>query len=971
MDTASPSDPPVYDKVVNPTLTNLWRWSTTDFDAAGRPLVVTAKSKTLEVSKIRYAYQGDRTLATPDNAVGTGGTAGRTITGLDAWGQPRFVAQYQDSAATILADRATYTYTGTGPLDTLTKDLGAGTGGSQSWDYDYDWAGRRTHTSDPDTGDTSTEYDENSNPWVVTVPDGADSGAGGTRQLTTTYDVLDRPTFLKDSGKVLSSWTYYASDDTTAAKRGMLATATSHSDALGDFTTSIPGYTVNGPSSVTYTYPADLLGTGAGTESKTVSYTYNDNGQVATTTLPAAAGLTTPLTISHTYTTNAAPFSIKTGSTGDITLANYIYDNHNRTTGLHSVMPSPSTEGLRRDYDWDLGTGGLKELKGSTTGGTQLLKLEYAYDSLGNPQRIAATSPKGTNGAQVTGAWCYTYDGLSRLATGQTGTPNTGNGCADDTLKSELATGPRYDVGYGYLKDRLRTSSTKVAGLPASTVTYGYDPAHPHQATSLTADLPTAATEPIQPTLGALAYDNAGRVTTWSRNELSPSQALVAASTVTSTYDERGNLAKTVTANAATPPVATETVDHAYDSGGLRIARRVTTPTGITTTLYLGDAEITRQTTLANAQGTLTATRMLNTQAGTPLGIQNNDGSYDWLLADQQHSVRLARHVETNRWINYHPYGDPVGESSALPAGRGYLNKTHDPGGDIRLDHRAYSPTLNILTTPDPLLAPGDPQSANPYAYARNNPITGMDPSGLKEENIRNGGNPCESLQCIVTVEPQPEPEDDGCGMSLPCHYDHFGAAVNDNSVIGAPYENSAMPVDQDGDIDMGAVKNQAIMGATADLGMLCLFAPSVCASIATSIAESVPGAEGAGGVGGAAGASGLFAGLRRLFGRGSLSALEQGAAKVPSAWGGGIPNTKGVGTRWFDPAAPQKNGIRIDAGIPGSSWPSQQVDHVVVRSGGQVLGPDAKPIVGSIKDNPQAHIPLSEWLNWRSWNAL
>lgn len=76
------------------------------------------------------------------------------------------------------------------------------------------------------------------------------------------------------------------------------------------------------------------------------------------------------------------------------------------------------------------------------------------------------------------------------------------------------------------------------------------------------------------------------------------------------------------------------------------------------------------------------------------------------------------------------------------------------------------------------------------------------------------------------------------------------------------------------------------------------------------------------------------------------------------------------VGTRWFDPAAPKANGIRVDQGIPGSSWTSQQVDHVVVRSGGRVLGPDGKPIVGSLKDNPQAHIPVADWLNWTSWNA-
>ena len=99
-------------------------------------------------------------------------------------------------------------------------------------------------------------------------------------------------------------------------------------------------------------------------------------------------------------------------------------------------------------------------------------------------------------------------------------------------------------------------------------------------------------------------------------------------------------------------------------------------------------------------------------------------------------------------------------------------------------------------------------------------------------------------------------------------------------------------------------------------------------------------------------------------------SALEQGAAKVPSAWGDGAANTKGVGTKWSDPSEPQANRIRIDDGVPGSAWPRQQVDHVVVHSGGRILGPDGEPIVGSLRDNPQAHIPLSDWLNWSSWNA-
>ncbi|MEU6831520.1 hypothetical protein ABZ894_22970 [Nocardia beijingensis] len=97
----------------------------------------------------------------------------------------------------------------------------------------------------------------------------------------------------------------------------------------------------------------------------------------------------------------------------------------------------------------------------------------------------------------------------------------------------------------------------------------------------------------------------------------------------------------------------------------------------------------------------------------------------------------------------------------------------------------------------------------------------------------------------------------------------------------------------------------------------------------------------------------------------------QQAVDKVPKEWGEGQPNRKKEGQRWLDPDNPNGNGIRIDKGDPNSPNPSQRVDHVVVRSEGKVLGPDGQPIPpgSSIKDHPEAHIPLDEWLKWKSWD--
>jgi len=95
----------------------------------------------------------------------------------------------------------------------------------------------------------------------------------------------------------------------------------------------------------------------------------------------------------------------------------------------------------------------------------------------------------------------------------------------------------------------------------------------------------------------------------------------------------------------------------------------------------------------------------------------------------------------------------------------------------------------------------------------------------------------------------------------------------------------------------------------------------------------------------------------------------QEASEKIPDDWGDPLPNTKSTGLKWEDPNN-QGNGVRIDLGNPDSQFPSQQVDHVVVRSNGKILGPDGNPIVGRLAANPQAHIPLTQWLKWPSWNS-
>jgi X-X-X-Leu-X-X-Gly heptad repeat protein len=94
----------------------------------------------------------------------------------------------------------------------------------------------------------------------------------------------------------------------------------------------------------------------------------------------------------------------------------------------------------------------------------------------------------------------------------------------------------------------------------------------------------------------------------------------------------------------------------------------------------------------------------------------------------------------------------------------------------------------------------------------------------------------------------------------------------------------------------------------------------------------------------------------------------DSATSKIPDSFGKGKPNQKGEGWRWNDGKG---NGVRIDEGNLNNSQEYQQVDHVVVNRGGKIIGRNGEPIKGSIKENAyEAHIPLSEWLTWNSWDS-
>ncbi len=712
-------------------------YTRTDYDAAGRPTAVKQRSFATTLATTGYEYRGNEIRVTPQ-------IGGRTDTAIDSHGATTQVRQYLEQTPSTIANpahSANYTYNTGGQLTSITSNIN---GAARTWAYTYDWAGRKTSSSDPDTYQDAPNSQTQKVPGVTTYGYGAATphvdwvDGPATPKTFTAYDALGRPTsrFVDGSqGSPLATWVYDDSDGNTTVQTvpygvGKLIKTTS-TTPLGAFTSTIDKFDKSGnPTEATLNYPADLTG-GLGTASYTIKQDYNDLGQPTKTTYPATAGL--PATVVDTaYTTNAALNTMTIGTpntAGYITLAQAEYTDRNQTKRLLSVEGTTGIA-LNRKYDWESNTGRIDTITGTdnaTTTPTKYLGLDYTYDALGNPTRIAAS----TN--NQTAAWCYTYDGLNRLKTAQTNAPNTTNPatCATATGTALTAVqnlaGQQYNLNYTYTQDRL-VGITETSG---SSVTYNYaTPDNPHAASSIT----NTGTNPALPPATTMSYDAAGRITTLTPNGTPQT---------TYTYNDQGQLQ---TAQRGPTGSALTTTD-ATDSTGLRVARQVIdeTTTGVsktTTTVYLGNTEITHTKTTTTpptaTTPTTTARRQLTTPTGTPLATQEpttptgTGSTWTWLLADAQNTIRLTRKNTTINRPAYYPYGNPAGTPPVpLTGERGYLNKPHDPSGDIHLDHRTYNPSLNILTTPDPLLVPTDPQSLNPYAYARNNPTTFADPSGL------------------------------------------------------------------------------------------------------------------------------------------------------------------------------------------------------------------------------------------------
>jgi RHS repeat-associated protein len=635
----------------------------TEYDGAGRPTASIQRQSAIEKWRTTTTYGGDRVSVDPP----VGATPTTTVT--DVRGRTIQLIQYTGSGPTGPSQTTSYTHTDRDELATVTDPAG------NVWTYTYDLRGLRTGATDPDRGTTTTTHNDAGQTLTTTDARG--------EVLAYTYDALSRRTSVRDdtvTGAVRAEWEY----DTTVAGQqanGMTVRSTRYHGGQA-FTRSLVGLDSAGrPTSTSVVVPSTeglLQGT------YTTSRTYNANGSVATTVLPAGGGLG-----EETLTTGHSPLGLPVtlSSTAGTYVAATTYTEFGEPSQL--ALSNPGAHVWHTSF-YDAGTRRLTQtkLQRETTGLTQA-DLNYSYDQAGNLTRIADKPPGLTADHQ-----CFRYDGLRRLT--EAWTPATDNCTTNPTVAGLGGAAPYW---HSYTHDAVgnRLTETFRAAAGTTTHTYTYPPpagVRPHAVGSV------AVTGPGGPRTDSYTYDATGN--TLSR----PGHTL--------TWDAEGRLATDTAGSGVTSFV--------YDADGERLIRR--SPAEVV--LYLDGQE------LRLASGSVSCTRYYSF-AGRPIGVRTTGAGLTWLAADHHGTAQYgidptSLAVSRSRTT---PYGAVRGAAPSWPGDRGFIGGTTDPTGLIRLGARYYDPAAGRFVSVDPLMDLSDPQQMHGYAYANNNPTTWSDPTGL------------------------------------------------------------------------------------------------------------------------------------------------------------------------------------------------------------------------------------------------
>ncbi|PKV77095.1 RHS repeat-associated core domain-containing protein [Streptomyces sp. TLI_146] len=700
----------------------------TEYDGLGRPTKSTLLSGNgtgTPLATTTTVYGGDRVTVTPPKG------ATPTTTVSDASGRTTELREYQatnPAGPTGPYDSTTYRYDPAGHMTGMTGPQGA------QWSWTYDQLGRQTKAVDPDSGTTAKAYNDRGE--LTTTTD----GRGKT--ITSVYDNLSRLLETHDgtaTGPLLTSQSW-------DKVKGQVASSTRHVNIGGTvypYTTTINTYdALYRPTKTTLTVPS-VPGQEALAGDYATGSSYNPDGTVQATSYPAAGSLPAEVvafTYNKLHQTTAAGSNLSTYLTGQTyTLTGKPYRSTLNAGGVNTTITNGYEQGTQR----------LSVSRTDTDNTAVPARANaYKYDEAGNVTELSDVSRTGTD------RQCFQYDYLTRLTEAFTPTDPT---CPATPDGSKLGGPAPYWSSYTYNTDGTRKTETQhnTTGDTSKdqTRTYTYPTAgaaHPHSL--LSTSTTTGTTGPVTDTYD---YDQVGNTT---RRTLNPSAAPTSDQTLS--WDSEGHLhavADTVQTKTANSTVTTKkATDYVYDPSGNRLLGHTLDTANLAdenTTLYLGATELK----LTKGAAKPTATRYYPLGAAT--AVRTDDNKVTFQVTDHHGtadtSINATDGTATQRRMT--PFGQERGTPPAAWAGtKGFVGGINDTQtGLTHLGAREYDPATGRFISVDPLLETNDPQSHNGYVYAHNNPVTGSDPSGLRDGDCDEGAD-CYGGRVITKKHPRP-----------------------------------------------------------------------------------------------------------------------------------------------------------------------------------------------------------------------
>ena len=606
-----------------------------------------------------------------------------------------------------------YAYDGAGRLETVTT-------GEQTTTFAYDAAGNRASVANPNLGATltagdamvSVKFKHNGHGELTEREDARGATHYG-------YDKLGRRTCAADRGGA-ATWEYDQANGTGLLKRRSYdrdTVLTSASCAFGgEFTET---YTYNTDARLA-TVTTAIVDDADATTTLTRSHTYDDYGRLSSTTYPSA------VKVDHEYNEPGYAAKLKHGDTELVKVtAQTAYGQPKAESYGNGVRTSRSYDNLGRLSDID-----------TIRRGATIQDNTYAWLSDGSLQRRTARAGSGVRREH------FAYDHLNRLREARTDFP--GSSKPSRTLAFD------YD-GHGNLK--IKTGD--VTG-------YDYDP-----------DLETNRLKGA--TIGNVArefpHDTSGHIERYACNDPDDSDEHDPCDGVDDTFIEwnaRGLAERVTVGESKTDATPTARDSFHYGPDGARYFKKSewqeqTTTGGVTTTVsktsrkyYAGAYEKTVTVGGDTVERVRIGDSVVHVKT-TPAGMMARGSSvFEYVHRDHLGSVEAVTDQNGAELVvlGHDPYGErrkpdwtgqlTEAEIEALlgahgeRVSRGFTRHEHlDRTGLIHMNGRMYDPRLGRFLSPDPIV--GDPTSSrswNLYSYARNNPLSYVDPTGQTAQPI-------------------------------------------------------------------------------------------------------------------------------------------------------------------------------------------------------------------------------------------